>query len=155
MDLQFSIIQNDADKISAAILMSNSEPWITLKRNYNQSLTLINDPELEVHFVRFNNQFAGFSVIKMNGAFIGYIQSIVIAPKFRNLGIGAKFISYLENRIFTDHPNVFICASSFNPKAMKLYKELGYNVVGELKDYIIKGHSETLMRKSISPISTY
>jgi hypothetical protein len=32
---------------------------------------------------------------------------------------------------------------------------MGYDVVGELKDYIVHGHSEILMRKSRSPLSEF
>ncbi|WP_413038764.1 GNAT family N-acetyltransferase [Roseofilum sp. SID3] len=48
-------------------------------------------------------------------------------------------IDYAEKRIFQSTPNVFICVSSFNPGARKLYERLGYSVIGELHDYIISG----------------
>ena len=48
--------------------------------------------------------------------------------------------------------NVFICVSSFNPRARNLYESVGYEVVGELKDYIVAGHSEILLRKTIGPL---
>ena len=50
-------------------------------------------------------------------------------------------------------PNVFICASSFNPAAQRLYERLGYTVVGELTDYIARGHSEILLRKTTGPLN--
>jgi len=42
--------------------------------------------------------------------------------------------------------------SSFNPRARALYERLGYEMIGELKDYLIEGASELLMRKTIGPI---
>jgi ribosomal protein S18 acetylase RimI-like enzyme len=42
--------------------------------------------------------------------------------------------------------------SSFNPRARELYERLGYEFIGELKDYLVRGHSELLMRKTIGPI---
>ena len=39
--------------------------------------------------------------------------------------------------------------------AQRLYERLGYDVVGEFKDYIISGHSEILLRKTIAPLSEY
>jgi RimJ/RimL family protein N-acetyltransferase len=39
--------------------------------------------------------------------------------------------------------------SSFNPRARALYRRLGYVRVGDLKDYIVPGHSETIFRKTI------
>ncbi len=138
-----------------AELMVQSEPWVTLKRSYRDVVEIINDSASEVHVARSDNQIIGFAIIKLRGAFVGYIQSIVIKPKHRGQGIGRAFIEYLEERIFSEHPNVFICVSSFNLGAKKLYDELGYATVGELKDYIVKGYSEILMRKNRAPLTDY
>ena len=45
--------------------------------------------------------------------------------------------------------------SSFNKKAQELYERLGYETVGELKDYIVPGHSEILLRRTIAPITEF
>ena len=91
----------------------------------------------------------------MNGAFAGYIQSIAVVPKLRNQGIGKELLKYAEKRIFNEMPNVFICVSSFNQEVKKMYLKCGYEIVGELKDFIIKGQSEILLRKQICPISDF
>jgi ribosomal-protein-alanine N-acetyltransferase len=44
---------------------------------------------------------------------------------------------------------------SFNDAARRLYDRLGYRVVGELTDYLVQGHSEVLLRKTVGPISQY
>jgi ribosomal protein S18 acetylase RimI-like enzyme len=49
---------------------------------------------------------------------------------------------------------MFLLVSSFNQEARNLYNKLGYEEVGELTDFIIKGHSEILMWKTIGPLST-
>ena len=138
-----------------ALLMSESEPWITLKRKYQDALEIIKDEVSEVHIAQSGDRTIGFAVLKLRGAFVGYVQSVVIEPEFRNQGIGRAFMTYLEERIFAEHPNVFVCVSSFNPGARHLYDRLGYEVIGELKDYIVSGHSEILMRKSRAPLSEF
>ena len=100
-------------------------------------------------------RIAGFTILNLNGGFIGYVQTLCVAPEWRNRGIGSQLMAFAEQRIFKETPNVFICVSSFNPKALKFYRDSGYEVVGELKDYIIAGHSEILLRKSISPLSEF
>jgi hypothetical protein len=60
-----------------------------------------------------------------------------------------------NERIFSEQLNVFIRVSYFNPKPRKLYENLGSGVIGELKDYIAKGHSEILLRESISPLRKF
>jgi ribosomal protein S18 acetylase RimI-like enzyme len=148
-------IANEQDKIFCAEQMSSSEPWITLQRSFEQSLQCIDDPLSEVFLAKCDNQMVGFAIIKLRGAFTGYIQSILIFKECQRMGYGHKFISLLEEYIFSRCPNVFICASSFNPGALKLYQESGYKMVGELTDYIVARHSEILLRKSIAPINDF
>jgi len=89
----------------------------------------------------------------MQGAFVGYIQSVVVRDDCR--GLGTALITLAERRILRDAPNVFICASSFNAPARRLYERLGYTVVGELTDYIVRAHSETLLRKTTGPLAEF
>jgi ribosomal protein S18 acetylase RimI-like enzyme len=61
-------------------------------------------------------------------------------------------IRFAENRILGETPNVFLCVSSFNPMALRLYKRLGYEAIGELTNFIVPDHSEILLRKTIGPL---
>jgi type I restriction enzyme R subunit len=50
---------------------------------------------------------------------------------------------------------VFMCVTSFNHQAQKLYYRLGYEKIGELKNHIIEGADEYILRKQVSPISEF
>jgi ribosomal protein S18 acetylase RimI-like enzyme len=146
------------DNIEAEIcaqMMAGSEPWITLRRNHEAALKLLTDASREVYVAVHHRDIVGFTILVMHGAFVGYIQSICVAPAWRSHGIGSQLVAFAENRIFRDAPNAFICVSSFNQGAQRLYTRLGYEVIGELKDYIIPGHSEILLRKSIAPLAEF
>jgi cysteine synthase A len=148
-------MESVAEARDCAGIMASSEPWITLRRGFSESLKLIVDQEKEV-FVALDNQITiGFIVLNMKGPFIGYIQTVAVHKDWRSRGVGSKLIAFAENYIFNRSPNVFMCVSSFNVKAMELYTRLGFKKVGELKDYIIPGHSEILMRKTIAPKSGF
>jgi len=138
-----------------ARMMADSEPWITLHRDYEASVATLSVPSKEVYLGLVGEQIAGFTILNMHGGFIGYVQTLCVAPDWRNKGIGSELMSFSERRIFKEAPNVFICVSSFNPKALRLYQRHGYEVIGELKDYIVAGHSEILLRKSISPLNEF
>jgi ribosomal protein S18 acetylase RimI-like enzyme len=138
-----------------ARMMSESEPWITLKRDYRTALRIITDPTREVYLAWQVNEIAGFTILLMQGALVGYIQSVCVAPAWRNQGIGSKLIRYAEKRILRDAPNIFIMVSDFNPAALRLYQRLGFEIIGEITDYIIPNHSEILMRKSINPLTEF
>lgn len=61
-------------------------------------------------------------------------------------------MAFIEKEIFSTCANLFLCVSSFNPDAQKFYLKLGYEKIGVLKNYLVEGHDEILMRKTISPI---
>jgi ribosomal protein S18 acetylase RimI-like enzyme len=140
---------------TCARMMAESEPWITLQRDYAASLRNLSSPEKEIHVAVEGQEVTGFIVLNLHGGFVGYIQSICVAPRWRNRGIGRKLVDFAELRVFRQYPNMFICVSSFNPGAQRFYRNLGYEVIGELKDFIVDGHSEMLLRKSIGSLTEF
>lgn len=138
-----------------ASLMAGNEPWLTLQRDYAHSMEIVMDPLSEVYLFSQNGARIGFTMIKLKGAFTGYIQTIVFSESVRGKGIGEAAIRYMEELIFKVSANVFICVSSFNHAAFRLYRRLGYEQVGVLKDYIIKGCDEFLLRKSLCPLNDF
>jgi len=150
--MEIAQTKNIDDFKHCALLMSESEPWITLKRTYEASLKMISDPLKEIYIARINNKIIGFMILQMVGAFRGYLQSICVAPEYRNMGIGTNMLRFVERRVFKESPNIFIIVSSFNKKAQKLYRKLKYKKIGILKDFIVPGYSEILFRKTISAL---
>ena len=63
-------------------MMADSEPWLTLLRDYVASLEILTDPSREVYLAMVGSEIAGFTVLIMNGAFVGYLQSICVAPQW-------------------------------------------------------------------------
>jgi [ribosomal protein S18]-alanine N-acetyltransferase len=135
-----------------AEMMCSTEPWITLGRNFDESLALLQDPAREIYVAADEGELKGFIILNMRGAFTGYIQTVCVDGSARGGGLGTRLVEFAERRIFAETPNVFLCVSSFNPRAHKLYERLGYELIGELKDYLVRGESEFLMRKTIGPL---
>jgi len=150
-ELNIQKLQNDEDIHLCAEVMSKSEPWITLKRTYENCCKMLRNNTGEISVAYSDDRFIGFIIILMQGAITGYIQTLAIVPELRSQGYGTKLMEFAEDRIFSERPNVFLCVSSFNPKARALYERLGYELIGEFKDYIVRGHSELLLRKTIAP----
>ena len=148
-------LSGQAEAEFCAHLRANTEPWITLKRDYEDGLKAVLDEERETYVAEMEGKIAGFLILNMHGGFKGYIQTVCVVPEWRSHGIGTRLVAFAEERIFREAPNVFICVSSFNPKARQLYERLGYHLVGELTDYIIPGCSEFMLRKTIGPISEF
>jgi [ribosomal protein S18]-alanine N-acetyltransferase len=148
-------LSDEADARACARLMCSSEPWITLGRSYETSLAIMGDPTREVYLARDESGLSGFLILCMTGAFVGYIQTVCIVPRCRGKGLGSTLLHFAEQRIRRVSPNIFMCVSSFNEGARRLYQRHGYEVVGELTDYIIKGQSEILLRKTFGPIASF
>jgi ribosomal protein S18 acetylase RimI-like enzyme len=150
-----SRLQNESEAQICARLMAESEPWTTLGRSYEASLRLLQDPTREVYLAKDEAGIAGFLILCLTGAFVGYIQTVMVHPDRRGQGLGSELVRFAEQRILRESPNVFMCVSSFNHGARRLYERLGYRVVGELPDYLVRGYSEILLRKTLGPLVGY
>ena len=138
---------------TCARMMAETEPWITLRRDYEACLRVTLDETCERHVALDGDRLAGFAVLDLRGAFVGYVRTLCAAPAYRGGGVGTALLAFAEERIFREHRNVFICVSDFNPGARRLYERLGYRLVGELTDYVVAGHSELLLRKTRGPLN--
>lgn len=132
--------------------MAASDPWRTLGLGRAYCLKTMTAPFRETYILKEGGEFAGLVVIAMYGTFKGYIQALFVAEGFRGRGAGEKLMGFAEKRIFRDSPNVFLCVSSFNRGAIKFYTRLGYRKAGLLKDFVIKGADELLLRKTRGPL---
>jgi [ribosomal protein S18]-alanine N-acetyltransferase len=138
-----------------ARMMAGTDPWITLGMKFEDCLQAFDGPGKEIYMAENENGLAGFVILQTGGTFKGYIQTICVAEAYRGKGIGKKILGFCEKKILKISPNIFICVSSFNKGAMKLYYESGFKLIGELEDFVKEGFTELLLRKSAGPMSGY
>jgi ribosomal protein S18 acetylase RimI-like enzyme len=134
-----------------AHMMSETDPWITLKMDYEQCLKAFEGECKEIYVVEAENIIAGFVILQTSGTFSGYIQTICVDAPFRGMGLGKKLLHYCNERVLKFSPNLFICVSSFNKRALKLYYDFGFKLVGELENFVKQGFTELLLRKTVGP----
>lgn len=140
-----------SDFTVCARMMSLTDPWITLEMNYKQCLKAFDGGCKEIYVIEQADKIAGFVILQICGTFSGYIQTICIGEAYRGRGLGTILLSFCEERILKFSPNVFICVSSFNKGAIKLYHEFGFKLVGELENFVKAGFTELLLRKTVGP----
>jgi len=155
--MKFKIEPTFEEKVldRCALMMSRSEPWITLKRDLEGCKEAMRGDYKEVYVCMEGEKLLGFIVLQMAGAFKGYIQSVCVSPEMRSSGIGTALIGFAEERIFSISPNVFMLVSAFNEKATGLYFKLGYEKIGTLKNFVLNGYDEFLLRKTIGPLKDF
>lgn len=146
---------NPKIKRYCAHMMSINDPWITLDMNFEQCLPAFEGPLKKIYIAEIDHKVAGFVILQTSGTFKGYVQTICVSEDFRGKGIGKKLLQFCENTILQYSPNIFICVSSFNKGAIKLYYDFGFKLVGELDNFVKEGFTELLLRKSVGPILNY
>ena len=142
----------EAERDWAAHLMSGSDPWVTLRRGFEDCKKACTDESCLLFIARLEGQPCGFILLHPRGvAGSPYIRSVAVAAGYRDRGIGRLLVEFAEN-LFRDKARfIFLCVSSFNTRARALYERLGYAAAGELVDYVIDGASEILMSKRLVP----
>ena len=149
MTTEIRLLNGDTELAFCAELMFKSDPWVTLNFDLTRCTKAFLGDYKETYVALKDGEIAGFATVQLYGTIRGYIQSIAVVPELRSQGLGTTLLKYCEERLLRDFPNVFICVSSFNPRAQKLYENLGYKKVGEFKDLFVRGYDEILLRKSI------
>ena len=129
--------------------MASSEPWLTLGRDFAACLTRCRAPEFVVLIALRDGARCGFLLLHPTGvAGSPYIASIATSAALRGQGVGSALLDAAE-RWLPDARHIFLCVSSFNTRARRLYERLGYRIAGEFPDYVIAGASEILMHKRL------
>jgi ribosomal protein S18 acetylase RimI-like enzyme len=140
----------------AAPLLVSMDPWITLGTDIARARVLLSDLEKQVHVARTEEgELQGLMILDLTGPFRSYVHILCVAPKWQGKGLAKQLIGIAEEIAFRIGPNLFICSSSFNPRARKLYESCGFVQCGVLTDYIVRGHDEILLRKSIGTRSDF
>jgi ribosomal protein S18 acetylase RimI-like enzyme len=143
---------HDKEIREAAGLMAGTDPWITLRITAGELEKNLTDPLYETFLAVSGNEVAGVAVIQMKGSCTGYLKNLAVKENWRNRHVGSLLMDFIEKRIFSVHPNVFLCVSSFNEAAKRFYLRRGYHEIGVLTDYLVEGYDEVFMRKTRGPI---
>jgi ribosomal protein S18 acetylase RimI-like enzyme len=142
-------LASDEDRVWAANLMASSEPWLTLGRDFTACLARCRAPEFAVLVARRAGVRCGFLLLHPTGvAGSPYIATIATGAAVRGQGIGSALLDAAE-RWIPEARHMFLCVSSFNTAARRLYERRGYSQAGEFPDYVIAGASEILMHKRL------
>ena len=138
----------DDDREWAARLMAGSDPWITLGRGLDACRKVCTRPGYELYVARKGGEPVGFALVHPRGvAGSPYLASIAVAAAARGQGIGRRLLTFAEDQFRPEARHFFLCVSSFNERARRLYERQGYEAVGVLEDYVVDGASEVLMHK--------
>jgi len=148
------VVIESASELDAALcrrLILRSDPWVTLRYDDSDIEAIVRAATTDHLLVaRLGDSIVGFA-LSAPGILLGeYLKILVVDEAHRTRGIGGRLMEALEARAFCHWPNVYLCVSDFNRGARQFYQRLGYEEVGLLRDLLLPGAGEVLMRKSIA-----
>jgi ribosomal protein S18 acetylase RimI-like enzyme len=133
-------------------IIDASDPWKTL----NERIDFKKYMTLKQAFVCISgDRLIGFIIFTPEPVFArgGYLRAIGVLPSVRRQGIGKKLLSFVERETARSSQYLYLCVSSVNRRAQAFYKTQGYARAGKLTDLIIRGASEYIYWKRLSPTS--
>lgn len=86
----------------------------------------------KLYLVKYDDVFIGFSHLASRGASINWLEDLYILKDYQNKGIGSQVICQLEDLVKTYSESLYIEVAARNLKAMKLYKNLGYDCLNTI-----------------------
>jgi len=136
----------------AAGVLSSSDPWLTLGRGFDACFVACASATDVLEIAEVAGERCGLVLVRPAGlAGAPYIVSIAVAPAFRSRGIGAALLAHVERTYRGRSRHLFLCVSSFNPRARRFYERHGFEAVGTLKAFLIEAADEILMHKRLAP----
>ena len=132
-------LASDEDREWAATLMASSEPWLTLGRDFDSCLARCRSPEFVVLTARRAGVCCGFLLLHPTGvAGSPYVASVATSASVRGHGVGSALLDAAERWLPRAH-HMFLCVSSFNTQARRLYERRGplpILVAGKVNRYV-------------------
>jgi ribosomal protein S18 acetylase RimI-like enzyme len=132
--------------------MAASDPWLTLGRGFDACLAACTSPLDVLEIAECGGERCGLVLVRPAGvAGAPYIVSIAVAPAFRSRGVGAALLEHVEASYRGRSRHLFLCVSSFNPRAQRFYERHGFEPIGTLRAFLIEEADEILLHKRLAP----
>lgn len=127
------------------------DEYFGLEKGKNFILQGINKQEVYIYIDEENKNIVGFMRIDEIGMFSKYpfLRLISVKKEYRNKGYGAEMLKHFEYKYKNKVDRIFLCVSSFNDSAKKLYNKLGFVEIGKIDGLYKKGVVEYILMKSI------
>ena len=148
IEIKIKKLETENEVEQCTRILRSSEPWNILRDEYKISRETIKDPNRDIYLAIHEEEIHGCIIMVRKGEKVGFIQSVCVPPSNRRRGIATQLILFAEELFGEDRNQIYLQASTFNPGALRLYKRLGYQVVGELPDNILRGESDLLLKKT-------
>ncbi len=105
----------------------------------------------EAYVIEVDGRVAGFALLRLKFLFGDYLELFAMAEWARGRAFGSRLLRHVETIAFDRGTNLFACVSDFNHAARRFYKRHGYQEIGVIPDFLVRGAGEILLRKTVGP----
>lgn len=142
------------DRAAVIALLAESEPWKRLGYTvdfWDRMFAPL--PQGRDSFVLTRGgQIAGIAILRRQFLLGDYLELLAVAPALTGQGLGALLLRHLESIVFVRAKNLFVCVSDFNTGARQFYRRHGFQEIGPLPDFLVRGSAEILLRKTVGSV---
>jgi ribosomal protein S18 acetylase RimI-like enzyme len=138
----------DADLPRCAEIMAAQDPWKALGIGVDRCRAAISGAHLTRHGLYLEGRVTGLAVVHPTGfASSPYLVALAVEAAHTGRGLGSRLLTHVEEEVFRDRRNLFLCVTSFNERAQRFYLARGYVQIGVIQDFFKPGVDELIMRK--------
>jgi diamine N-acetyltransferase len=140
------------DAVMLGKTLAQIEPWNTLNYSANRLSSYLcqEEPLLYKFRIVISEQLVGVICIRYPWLRGAYLELLAIYPAQQKQGLGKEIMLWFEKEVQQTSCNLWALVSSFNDKAQCFYKRIGFTEIGTIKDFLVSGHDEILLRKIIN-----
>lgn len=135
-------------RLAAAI--AAMEPWSVMNYQAEKLAAFLTSPDGGVcrYLVNIADSEAGVVSVRSPWLKGPYLELLALLPQAQNQGIGSSIIGWFEGAALEHQArNLWVCASSFNARALRFYERHGFRPATVLPDLVADGYDEILLRK--------
>lgn len=147
-DVYLSLI-SEREAETLGFLFADQDPWSRLGINPEHLRSYFSQEEEGAprYAIWMARHLAGIVGLRLNWLKGPYLQFLGFLPGFQSLGLGSAAVTWLigEARRYKEK-NVWVCASSFNTKALSFYEKKGFIRVASLQGLVLEHEDEVLLR---------
>jgi GNAT superfamily N-acetyltransferase len=126
------------------------EPWSVMGYPAEKLASFLATPESAVRRYRVSLGASDAGVVSVRSPWLKgpYLELLALLPPAQNRGIGSRIVDWFEaTAIEQEARNLWVCASSFNARALRFYARHGFAPVATLPGLVADGYDEILLRK--------
>lgn len=144
------LLPEDCPPLAAAIVAM--EPWSVMNYPADRLTEFLATPDCGATrcLIEIGGEKAGVISVRYPWLKGPYLELLALLAPFQGKGIGGNLLARFEREaVSREARNLFVCASSFNERALRFYRRHGFREVAVLPGLVAEGYDEILLRKCL------